>query len=445
MDQTTTGPTTATTDPARRRGLARVLLACSVLALALRPVASAVLLGSTGDDFGVMGHDMAPVETMISVLNVIVGLLTLVAAGLAVAVIVLGAVPLARRTPGAGGWHETTGMGCVAAAVLVLCLPLHLLPFEPEPLMAVYTVASAIAVVAALMALVFVGLALQGPGQTPHRSGRARALLSTILAAGSVLVLSVSNTGMFIPLYGPSVPWIQSMVLVIVVVMALLSLVLAVLSRRGTAAPGVSEELPAAPSEHAPQTETETETDRGLLALRLLATPAAMALLVLSLVFVQSLTGLMLVSGLLALAAVIGAVVELRRRTDGHRWLDAVGEILVPGALLLPPLGVLIFSLVDDSGWGVLAGMVWGWLLALVVGLLGLVFSVVSVIGGRQESPIGAISALATAATFIPIALLVPLLSAGNGAPVVAVVAGLFLLLGPVAGGLAVGQRHDRF
>lgn len=138
-------------------------------------------------------------------------------------------------------------------------------------------------------------------------------------------------------------------------------------------------------------------------------------------------------------------MVELRRRTDGHRWLDAVGEILVPGALLLPPLGVRIFSLVDDSGWGVLAGMVWGWLLALVVGLLGLVFTVVSVIGGRQESPIGAISALATAATFIPIALLVPLLSAGNGAPVVAVVAGLFLLLGPVAGGLAVGQRHDRF
>ena len=153
MDQTTTGPTTATTDPARRRGLARVLVACSVLAVVLRPVASAVLFPS--GDFGMVGSRFA---RLISIVNVTSLLLTLVAAGLAVAVIVLGAMSLKQRGPGSSGWHETTGMSCVAAAVLVLCPPFHVVVAEPEALMTLHLVTSAVAVLASVMGLVFVGL-----------------------------------------------------------------------------------------------------------------------------------------------------------------------------------------------------------------------------------------------------------------------------------------------
>lgn len=451
MDQTTTGPTTATTDPARRRGLARVLVACSVLAVVLRPVASAVLFPS--GDFGMVGSRFA---RLISIVNVTNLLLTLVAAGLAVAVIVLGAMSLKQRGPGSSGWHETTGMSCVAAAVLVLCPPFHVVVAEPEALMTLHLVTSAVAVLASVMGLVFVGLALRGSGQShdhrdhPTHHAPGRALLATVLAAGALMVLTVGSTGLFVPLDGPRLPWLQPLVLVVVTVMAVLGLVLAVRARRDDGAVPAAEESGAVAAPQAPQAPQtvrapQTETDRGLLAARLLGTPAAMLLLVLSLVFGEFVVGLMLVAGVAAVIAVIAAVVEARRRTDGRRWLDAIGEILVPGALLITPVAVLIMSITDETGWGALAGLLWGGLLSILVGLIGLVFTVVSVIGGRHESPISAISALATAATFIPVALLVPLLGAGSGGPVVAVIAGLFLLVGLIASGIAVAQRHDRF
>lgn len=452
MGITAPGPTAATPAPARPPGLARVLLAGSVLALALRPLASTLLLGNFGDDVGGIG-DASDLQARIALINVISGLLSLVAAGLAVAVIVLGARSLTGRTAGAGRWHETTGLSCVAAAGLVVCLPVHLLPLEAEGLMTLYTVVSGVAAVAALMGLVFVGLALRAAGRSPGDPVPTRGPLAAVLAAGTVLVLSLGSTGMFVALAGPSGAWLQPLVMAVSILLALASLVLAVLSRRvGPSAPAVGspDEAPGAALNPYAQGAGAAggasggageDEHRGLLALRLLGTPAALSTVLLSVVFGDFVMGLLLLGGVLALAAVIGAVVESRRRTDRRRWLDAVGEVLVPLALLVTPLAMLITGITSDSDWAVLGALIWGGLLTVLVGLLGLIFTVVSAVGGRHSSTAGAVSAVATAATFIPVALFVPMLSANAGA-VMAVLAGLCLLVGLVAGGIAVARRQ---
>lgn len=441
MDQTTTCPTTATPDPARRRGLARVLMACSVLSVVLRPVVSAVLLRSAGDDFGVVvGGAFSDLLRIVSIVNT---LLTLAGAALAVAAVILSATFLKQRGPGPGSWQETTGMTCVVVAALVVCLPFHVVVTEYEAIMALQTVTSAVAAVAALLGLMSVVLAVRSRGQLPGQTGRTPALLSTSLAAGSVLVLTVGSTGVFVPSGDAALSWIQPLVLIMATVMAVVSLVLAVRARRDGWAVSATEEPAAAPVTRATRAP-RTETDRGLLAARLLGTPAAILLLVLSLVFSEFLVDLMLGAGLLAVTAIVAAVVEARRRTHGRRWLDAVGEVLVPGALLIIPIAMLLMSITDEYGWGVLAGLVWGGLLSIFVGLIGLVFTVVSVLGGRYQSPEGAVSALATALTFIPGAVTLSLIGAGNGAPAAAVIAGLLLLVGLIAGGIAVAQRRDR-
>ena len=379
-------------DRPHRPGL---LLPCAALLLAL----SSLVLGIV---FTTAVSADSDSRALFSLTNTLSTLTELVVIGLSVASLVVTATALrTRRTP----WEPAVSDLCTGIALIILSLPLTLLPFGYDQMEPLFTVLATLAAVMAFAGLVFFLFAAARQRYAP--TGQ---LVSALLVILTALTTGAFSTGLLDPVTKALGTWFGLTASAVLTVLALAAVILRWRERRN-APPAYSSKDPVPAAVQAPADTTL----RTLAGLRLLGTPAALLLIMLA-VF-QGTEGFVLlgVACLLALAALVAAVLEARRRTHPRRTLDAVGAVLVPLAVLLTPAAILVFSINDDSGgWGALVGLVIGGIASILLGLIGLVFTAVTAFSSRSalhRTWAGRASAVATAATLIPAGLVLPLIA----------------------------------
>ena len=344
-------------------------------------------------------------RTLFSLTNTLATLTELVVIGLGIASLVVTATALrARRTP----WEPAVSDLCTAIALIILSLPVNLLPFGYDQLEPVFAVVATLGAVAAFVGLVFFLVAA-----ARRRYASTGQLVSSLLVILTALITGAFSTGLLDPVTQALLPWFGLSASAVLTVLALVAVTLRWMDRRTT--PPTHSSMDPAPASGRVPADTTLHTLAGL---RLLGTPAA--LLVIMLAVFQGTEGFVLVgvACLLALAALVSAVLEARRRTHPRRTLDAVGAVLVPLAVLLTPAAILVFSINDDSGgWGALVGLVIGGIASILLGLIGLVFTAVTAFSSRSglhRTWAGRASAVATAATLVPAGLVLPLIADGG-------------------------------
>ena len=344
-------------------------------------------------------------RTLFSLTNTLATLMEMVVIGLGIASMVVTATALrTRRTPREPAVSDL----CTGIALIILSLPLTLLPFGYDQREPLFTVLAALAAVTAFVGLVFFLVAA-----ARQRYASTGQLVSDLLVILTALTTGAFSTGLLDPVTQALGTWFGLTTSAVLTVLALVAVFLRWRDRRNTP-PARSSMDPAQASAQAPAGTTL----RTLAGLRLLGTPAALLLIMLAVI--QGTEGFVLlgVACLLALAALVAAVLEARRRTHPRRTLDAVGAVLVPLAVLLTPAAILVFSINDDSGgWGALVGLVIGGIASILLGLIGLVFTAVTAFSSRSalhRTWAGRVSAGATAATLIPAGLVLPLIAVGG-------------------------------
>lgn len=185
---------------------------------------------------------------------------------------------------------------------------------------------------------------------------------------------------------------------------------------------------------------------RGHRVLRHLATPLALAALLLA---APSLTAgddgalavmLLVAAFVLAVAGTTGAVLEVRAgRRDGRvRIASGLAAFTLPLAVALVPAALALAALFgDEAGWAVLGALFISVPLAAVVALAGLIAAIVAASARQYPGRAAAVSVVCTALVPVALALFVPLQAAGL-ALVSAVLAGLLLLAALVSAVVAV-------
>ena len=342
---------------------------------------------------------------LFSLTNTLATLMEMVVIGLGIASLVVTATALrARRTP----WEPAVADLCTAIALIILSLPVTILPFGYDQMEPIFTVVATLGAVAAFVGLVFFLVAA-----ARRRYASTGQLVSSLLVILTALITGAFSTGLLDPVTQALLPWFGLSASAVLTVLALVAVVLRWMDRRN--APPASSPLDPAPASAQAPADTALRTLAGL---RLLGTPAALLLIMLAVI--QGTEGFVLlgVACLLALAALVAAVLEARRRTHPRRTLDAVGAVLVPLAVLLTPAAILVFSINDDSGgWGALLGLGIGGIASILLGLIGLVFTAVTAFSSRSalhRTWAGRASAVATAATLVPAGLVLPLIADGG-------------------------------